>query len=134
MLFKVQPMSDITRYDLEYDYCHASMVVESDGNYVSYEDHVAAIAEKDKKIERLRYWLHYKCVVGNCEGDGEDCPKQSQPVIEPLKGSRWMKDGKEYVVGSVRGDVVITGTFYKTLNTWPLEHWYKNFTPKESDV
>ena len=31
-----------------------SMVTEPDGGYVEYEDHLAAIAEKDREIERLQ--------------------------------------------------------------------------------
>ena len=30
-----------------------SMVTEPDGGYVEYEDHLAAITEKDREIERL---------------------------------------------------------------------------------
>ena len=57
-----------------------SMVTEPDGGYVEYEDHLAAIAEKNREIERLkattidvwvqeedakikryRHWLGYTC-------------------------------------------------------------------------
>ena len=31
-----------------------SMVIEPDGEWVEYKDHLAAIAEKDKEIERLK--------------------------------------------------------------------------------
>ncbi len=34
----------------------------------------AEIAEKDAKIARMFYWLHYNCTDENCAGDGENCP------------------------------------------------------------
>ena len=37
-----------------------SMVTEPDGGYVEYEDHLAAIAEKNREIERLNEQLAEK--------------------------------------------------------------------------
>ena len=64
----------------------AAAVTEPDGDYVEYEDHLAAIAEKDREIERLKAALNEIAMTELiCPEMKEKCEYMSDIALKALK-------------------------------------------------